>query len=148
ANTAIFSVVDALLLRPLPFPDPDRLAVLWLRSPGIGIMLDWPSPGQFNDVRTQSRSFEDLAISQGSTMNLTGLDQPHRVDILRTSSNLFQMLGARPLIGRLLQPDDDQPGKSPVAILSHGLWTRLYGSDPAVVGKTITLNGNPFVVAG
>src|SRR5215813_4761696 len=93
ANTAIFSVVNALLLKPLPYPDPDRLAVLWLRSPGINIPQDWPSPGQYIDLRTETTSFEEMSISQGGSGTLIGLDQPERVEILRTSSNLFHLLG-------------------------------------------------------
>src|SRR3954454_20991341 len=89
ANTAIFSVVDALLLRPLPYPNANRLAVLWLRSPGLGIPQDWPSPGQFIDIQQQSRSFEALAIARGRSGTLTGAAQPQRVDLLRTSSALF-----------------------------------------------------------
>src|SRR6476646_1305559 len=115
ANTAIFSVVNALLLKPLPYPDPDRLAVMWLRSPGINIPLDWPSPGQYIDILTQNHSFEEISISQGTTLNLTGLSQPHRVDVLRTSSNLFHILGTKPLLGRLLLSEEDTPGKPPVA---------------------------------
>ena len=88
ANSAIFSVVNALLLRPLPYPDPDRLAVLWLRSPGINIPQDWPSPGQYLDVQTGNRSFEEMSISQGRTGTL---------------------MGAKPLYGRLLLPEDDKP---------------------------------------
>ena len=78
ANTAIFSVVDALMLKPLPYPDPSRLAVLWLRSPGLGIMQDWPSPGQYLDIKKQNHGFSEIAISQGSGMTLTGRDQPER----------------------------------------------------------------------
>src|SRR3954451_5759763 len=100
ANTAIFSVVNALLLEPLPYPDPSRLAILWLRSPGINIPQDWPSPGQYIDVRTENRSFEEMSISQGTTGTLVGLDQPERVEALRTSSSLFHLLGAQPLYGR------------------------------------------------
>ena len=74
ANTAIFSVVNALLLKPLPYPDPDRLAVLWLRSPGINIPQDWPSPGQYIDIRSENRSFEEMSISQGRSGTLLGLD--------------------------------------------------------------------------
>ncbi len=102
ANTAIFSVVNALLLKPLPYPDPDRLAVLWLRSPGINIPQDWPSPGQYIDIRTENSSFEEMSISQGRSGTLLGLDQPERVEALRTSSSLFRLLGAAPLHGRLL----------------------------------------------
>src|SRR5437764_3079851 len=132
ANTAIFSVVDALLLRPLPYPNADRLAVLWLRSPGLGIPQDWPSPGQFIDIQRQSRSFEELAIAQGANRNLTGRAQPERLDVLRTSSNLFPMLGAKPLFGRLLLPEEDKPGKPEVAILSHGAWQRFFNADPQI----------------
>src|SRR5258708_22590841 len=89
ANTAIFSVVNALLLRPLPYPDASRLAILWLRSPGIGIMQDWPSPGQYIDIKTQNHSFQEMSISIGNRMTLTGRDQPERVEPLRTSSSLF-----------------------------------------------------------
>src|SRR6185436_18213956 len=158
ANTAIFSVVSALLLRPLPYPDPERLVVLWLRSPGINIPQDWPSPGQYIDVRTGNHSFEEMSISQGRSGTLLGLDQPERVQALLTSSSLFHLLGARPLYGRLLVSDDDVPGKAPVVILSHAFWRRLFNSDPNVVGRSVTLNGigpggggpdkNQFTVVG
>ena len=127
ANTAIFSVVNALLLKPLPYPDPDRLAVLWLRSPGINIPQDWPSPGQYIDIQNENRSFEEMSISQGRSGTLLGACdwQPRqRVEALLTSSSLFQLLGAKPLHGRLLRPEEDKPGQPPVVILSHGFWTR------------------------
>src|SRR5512145_2003676 len=95
ANTAIFSVVNALLLKPLPYPEPDRLAILWLRSPGINIPQDWPSPGQYIDVRTENRSFEEMSISQGRSGTLLGLEEPQRVEGLATSSSLFRLLGAK-----------------------------------------------------
>jgi predicted permease len=145
ANTAIFSVVNALLLKPLPYPNPERLAVLWLRSPGINIPQDWPSPGQYIDVRTENRSFDEMSISQGRSGTLLGVDQPQRVEALLTSSSLFQLLGAKPIHGRLLLADEDRPGKAPVVILSHGFWTRAFGADPGIVGRTLTLNG---IVAG
>src|SRR5262245_300336 len=87
ANTGIFSVVNALLIRPLPYPDPDRLAVLWLRSPGINIPEDWPSPGQYIDLKTQTSSFEDMSISQGRSGTLLGLAQPEQLEVLITTSN-------------------------------------------------------------
>ena len=155
ANTAVFSVVNALLLKPLPYPDPDRLVILWLRSPGINIPQDWPSPGQYIDVRTENRSFEEMSISQGTTGTLVGLDQPERVEALRTSSSLFHLLGAQPLYGRLLLPEDDVPGKAPVVVLSHAFWKRMFGADPNMVGTSISLNGlaprkdgNQFTVVG
>src|SRR5678810_205384 len=107
ANTAVFSVVNALLLKPLPYPDPSRLAVLWLRSPGINIPQDWPSPGQYIDVKNENHSFEEMSISQGRSGTLLGVDQAQRVEALLTSSTLLHMLGARPLKGRLIRPDED-----------------------------------------
>jgi hypothetical protein len=82
ANSAIFSVVDALLLRPLPYPDPDRLAAVWLHSPAIGILRDWPSPGQYVDIQNQNHSFDQMAIAQSRTFTLTGREQAERVDVL------------------------------------------------------------------
>ena len=148
ANSAVFSVVDALLLRPLPYPEPDRLAAVWLHSPGIGIFRDWPSPGQYIDLQNENHSFDRMAIAQSRSLTLTGLQQPERVDCLRTQSSLLQMFGAKPLLGRLLLPEEDKPGKRAVAILSMRAWQRLFSSDPRVVGRTITLNGNPYTIAG
>ena len=148
ANSAVFSVVDALMLRPLPYPQPDRLAAIWLHSPGIGIFRDWPSPGQYIDIQNENHSFAEMSISRLTSFTLTGRDQPERIAGMRTSSGLLHMLGARPLLGRVLLPEDDKPGKPAVAILSYNVWKRLFNSDPKIVGRGITLNGNPFTVAG
>ena len=148
ANSAIFSVVDALLLRPLPYPQPDRLAAVWLHSPAIGILRDWPSPGQYIDIQNENHSFEQMALAQSRTFVLTGRDQPERIFGARTQSSLLEMLGAKPLLGRLLLPEEDKPGKPDVAVLSERVWKRLFNSDPGIVGKTIVLNSNPFIVAG
>jgi predicted permease len=148
ANTAIFSVVNALLLRPLPYPQPERLAAVWIHSPGIGIFRDWPSPGQYIDVQNENHSFEEMSISQLSGFVLTGRDQPERIDGMSTSSGLFRILGARPLLGRVLLPEEDKPGKPPVAILSYRVWRRLFSSDPQVLGRSITLNGKGYTIAG
>src|SRR5438309_8793096 len=148
ANSAIFSVVDALLLRPLPYPHADRLAAVWLHSPGIGIFRDWPSPGQYIDIQNENHSFEEMAIAQPTSFTLTGLEQAVWVDGIRASSTLLEMLGAKPLLGRLLLPEEDKPGKPDVAVLSERVWKRLFNADPGIVGKTIVLNGNPFIVAG
>jgi predicted permease len=140
ANSAIFSVVDALLLRPLPYPHPDRLAAVWLHSPGIGILRDWPSPGQYIDIQNQNHSFDQMAIAQSRTFTLTGREQPERVDALSAQSSLLTMFGAKPLLGRILLPEEDVPGRPGVAILSYGAWQRLFNADPTIVGKSITLN--------
>jgi predicted permease len=148
ANSAIFSVVDALLLRPLPYPQPDRLAAIWLHSPAIGILQDWPSPGQYIDLQHENHSFEQMALAQSRTLTLTGREQPERVDVLRTQSSLLTIFGAKALLGRILLPEEDAPGKPPVAILSNRVWQRLFNSDPAIVDKGITLDGKPYAVAG
>lgn len=148
ANSAIFSVVDALLLRPLPYPQPDRLANVWLHSPGLGIFRDWPSPGQYMDIQKENHSFEEMALAQSHASVLTGREQPERIDALRAQSSLLAMLGAKPLMGRLLLPEEDTPGKPPVAILSYRAWRKLFNSDPGILNKSITLDGKPFVVAG
>ena len=147
ATTAIFSVVNSLLLEPLPYPHPDRLAVLWLRSPGINIPQDWPSPGEYMDVKKENRSFSDLSISQGRVGTLIGrggeapFPEPQRVEVLKTSSNLFRLLGAHATRGRLFLPDEDSPGKAPVVVLSDRFWRRELNADPNIVGKMIVLNG-------
>ena len=148
ANSAIFSVVDALLLRPLPYPHPDRLAAVWLHSPALGILRDWPSPGEYIDLQNENHSFEQMALARSRTFVLTGRDQPERIFGARTQSSLLEMLGAKPLLGRLLLPEDDKPGKTDVAVLSDRIWKRLFNGDPGILGKTIVLNGNPFIVAG
>jgi predicted permease len=148
ANTAIFSVASALLLRPLPYRDADRLVILWNRSPGIGVAEDWFSTAQYFDVKTGHGGFEDVAIAIGANWNLTGDGEPERVGTLRVSSNLLPMLGVAPHIGKLFSPEDDRPGRTGVALLGHGTWMRRYGGDPSIVGRSLTLNGLPFEVIG
>jgi predicted permease len=148
ANTAIFSVVNALLLKPLPYPHADRLAALWLRSPGLGILQDWPSPGQYIDIQTQNHSFEEISISHGGGVTLSGRERPERVGALETSSALFDLLGAKPQLGRLLLASEDKPGGADVTVLSDECWRRLFGGDPRVLGSSIILNGKPYTVVG
>jgi predicted permease len=148
ANTAIFTVTDALLLRPLPYPNQDRLAILWLRSPGIGIPQDWPSPGQYNDIKTQNHVFDETAILIDQSSTLTGRTQAERIDGITASSTLLDMLGAKPLLGRTFLPEEDAPGKPATAVLTYGLWKRLFGGDPQVLGKSLTLDGAQFTVVG
>src|SRR5262250_3301023 len=106
-NTAIFSVVNALLLHPLPYPDSGRLVILWNRSPGLNIAEDWFSTAQYFDIRNGHGGFEQLAIAIGANYNLTGGGDPERVGCIRVSSNLLPMLGARPMAGRLFTAADD-----------------------------------------
>ena len=148
ANTAIFSVTSALLLKPLPYPHADRLAILWLRSPGIGIPQDWPSPGQYHDIKTQNHVFDDTAIAIGGNYTLTGLRRAMKVDGIEASSSLLTMLGAKPLLGRTFLADEDRPGKTNSVVLSYGLWKQAFGGDPNILGQNITIDGKPRAVAG
>ncbi|HET9365901.1 MAG TPA: ABC transporter permease, partial [Candidatus Angelobacter sp.] len=110
ANTAIFSIVSALLLHPLPYKNADRLVILWNTSPGLGITQDWFSTAQYFDIKNGHGGFEQLAIAIGGNFNLTGQGDPERVGAMRVSSSLLPMLGAQPLQGRLFTPEEDSPG--------------------------------------
>jgi predicted permease len=148
ANTSIFSVTNALLLNPLPYKDADRLTILWNRSPGLNIAEDWFSTAQYFDIKTGHSGFEHLAIAIGGNINLTGGGEPERIGYIRVSSNLLPMLGMEAMSGRHFLPEEDAPGRTATAVLSYGMWARRYGSDPKIIGKSITLNGQPFQVIG
>jgi predicted permease len=148
ANTSIFSVANALLLRPLPYADANRLVILWNRSPGLNITEDWFSPAQYLDVKNGHQGFEQVAIAIGGNYNLTGDGDPERVGVIRVSSNLLPMLGVHPARGRVFAQDEDSPGRPATAVLTDGMWARRYGRDPRMIGKSITINGLPYEVAG
>ena len=148
ANSAIFSVTNALLLRPLPYKDADRLVILWSRSPGLNVPQDWFSPGQYLDVKTQNTVFDETAITIGASFNLTGSVAPEHIDGARISSSMFSLLGANAMLGRVLLPEEDQPGKPPTVILSYGFWQRYFGGDHGVLGRPLTMNGNDFTIVG
>ena len=148
ANSSIFSVANALLFRPLPYDSPDRLVILWNRSPGLNITQDWFSTAQYFDIKTGHHGFEQLAIAIGGNYNLTGQGDPERVGVVRGSSNLLQMFGARPALGRLLTPDEDSPGRPSTAVLTDGMWARRFGRDPHTIGKSIIINGQPYEIVG
>jgi predicted permease len=148
ANTSIFSIMNALLLRPLPYKDADRLVILWNRSPGLNITEDWFSTAQYFDIKAEHHGFEQLAIAIGGNDNLTGQGEPERVGTIRVSSSLLPMLGLRAASGRLFVADEDSPGHPATALLSHGMWARHYGSDPRMIGKSITVNGKAYEVVG
>src|SRR5262245_13371637 len=126
ANSAVFSVVNALLLRPLPYANSERLAIIWTHSPGANVDQDWPSPGQFGAVEAHTDVFEELALAQGGNSILTGVDVPERLGVVSTSSSVFSLLAVRPAMGRPFLPEEDWPGKPRTAILSHGFWQRRY----------------------
>jgi len=150
ANTAIFSVVHAVLLKPLPFPQPDRIVAIPHTPPQDifpGRRTFSVSPANYYDWKAQSDVFAAMSIYAGGTMTVTGLGQPESMSTAFVSSEFFDVLGARPLAGRLLAKGDDDENR-PVAVLSERLWKTRFGGDPRVIGSTITLNSKPFVVAG
>ena len=148
ANTALFSVTYTLLLKPLPYAHPERLAILWLRSPGIGIPQDWPSPGQYHDIRTQNHVFDETAIAIGGGYTLSGTSKAIKVDGIEASSSLLPMLGVKPMLGRIFTADEDHPGKPDTVVLTYGLWKEAFGGDPGLVGRNVTLDGKPRTVIG
>jgi putative ABC transport system permease protein len=151
ANTAVFSLVSAVLLRSLPFPEANRLVLLWddVSAPTNGrFSLTEPTPADYKDWKAQSRSFSGMAAMMQATYNLTGTAEPHKVEGIRTTANLFSVLGMQPLAGRMLTEADDQPDANAVVVLDARLWRSVFGGDPGVVGRTILLNGLPHTVVG
>jgi len=147
ANTVIFSAVDAVLLRPLPFKNPEQLVMIWENATHLGFPKDTPSPANFLDWQKQAGSFTGMAAMVERSFNLTGVGEPERLDARRVSANLFELLGVRPLLGRTFVLDDDKPGTH-VVLLSYSLWQRRFGSDPSVIGRAITLNGESYTIIG
>ena len=147
ANSAIFSVVDAILLRPLPFKNPERLVMIWENATHLGFPKNTPSPANFLDWQKQSTVFEGMAAFAERSFNLTGAGEPERLDGRRVSANLFDVLGVTAIVGRTFVPQEDQPGTK-VAILDEGLWKRRFGGNPGVIGQAITLNGESYTVVG
>jgi putative ABC transport system permease protein len=146
ANTAIFSVVNAVLLRPLPYEGSEWLVVLTEESrQNPSMFISYPN---FLDWKERSRSFEALAVHRQQAFILTGGEEPERLDGRQVSADFFNVFGVRPELGRAFLGEEDRPGGRPVAVLSHGLWERRFGGGPGVVGGTITLDGRPFTVVG
>src|SRR2546426_2900109 len=130
ANTAVFSVVNGLLLRPLPYRDSERLAIIWTHSPGANVAQDWPSPGQFSAIKADNRVFEALALARGNIAILTGQEAPERASLVQVASAVFPLLGVQPDLGSVFLPEEDAPGKPPTVRLTHGLWQRRVGGGP------------------
>ena len=148
ANTAIFSVVHGILLRPLPYPEPERLAMVWLHNPGEGIDKDIASFPLFADWRANAKSFEQMVAYTGGGFTLTGRGAPEQLRGARVAAGFFPMLGVPPAQGRGLLDDENLPGREKVVVLGHGLWQRRFGGDPAVVGQPVSLSGATYIVVG
>ena len=147
ASTAIFTVVNAVLLRPLPFDDPGRLVYLReSRLPGLPEFS--VAPGNFLAWQAQNHTFEAMAAYGGGSFNLTGTGEPERLLGDRATANLFTLLGVHPVLGRTFTADEDRAGGPDVVLLSYGLWQRRFGGDPAIVGRVLSLDGQPYTVVG
>ena len=150
ANTTMFSVVNATLLRRLSFPDAERLATIWkgrIEDPERINIVSWPN---FRDWQERSRTFESMALfdSAGRGYNLSGEGEPEQVSGVRVTASFFTVLGVRPLLGRTFLPEEEAPGRDRVVVLSHGVWTRRYAGDRTIVGKTIQIDGRAHTVVG
>jgi putative ABC transport system permease protein len=148
ANTAIFSVVNAVLLRPLPFRDPEQVVMVWEDASFAGFPLNTPAPANYVDWKNQNQSFADMAASAEQSFNLTGDGDPERVTAYAVTHNFFPLFGVQPLIGRGFLPEEDRPGSNKVVVLSYSLWQSRYGGDAHVLNRDIQLNGEKHTVVG
>lgn len=146
ATTAAFSVADHVLIKPLPFRDPDQLVKIWQRTQEGGTLE--ASPAHFRDWRAENTSFQGMAAFSLQSANLLGAGEPLRLDGSAVSGELFGLLGVRPLVGRTIAPEDDRPAAAPAIVISERLWRSRFGADPRVVGTTLLLSDSPRVVAG
>lgn len=148
ANTAIFSVVEGVLLKPLPYPAAERLTGAWHTAPGLGIKLLNASPATYLTYRENNRTFEDIGIWQDGTVSVTGVAEPEQVPEIEVTDGILPMLGVKPHLGRWFTKKDDSPGSPETAILAYGYWQRRFGSDPHVLGRRILVNGRAQEVIG
>ena len=148
ANSAIFSVVNAVLLRPLPFKDPDRLVLVWERRENSG-RANLPLSGhEYAAFKERTSVFEALTFFNPNGYNLTGRGDPVMVDVGEATTEYFSVVGVPPLLGRTFAPGEDQQGGAKVVVLSHELWTQRFGSDPNVINQTIRMNDQSYTVIG
>jgi len=136
ANSAIFSVVDTVLLKSLPYPDAGRLVTIYHDYPTLKLEAPVSAPG-FRDYRDKTHDFESVAVETGWSANLTGIGDPQRLRGARVSGLFFKTMGIAPALGRPVTPAEDEPGKNHIVVLSDGLWHRLFGGDPHVIGRTM-----------
>jgi putative ABC transport system permease protein len=149
ANSAIFSVIHSVLLRPLPFPQPERIVQVWESRADRGWIRASMNPANFWDFRDQNQTLEDLTARFGRSLVLTGLGFPERIDGALISAGFFRVLGVQPVLGRTFAPGEDEPGgDTKVALLANDFWRRRFGADPGIVGTTLTLDGETHTVVG
>jgi putative ABC transport system permease protein len=148
ANTAIFSLVNTVLLRPLSFHEPDRLVMVWEDASFAGFPRNTPAPANYADWKAENQVFEDMAALAVRSFNITGDGEPEKVSAYGVTANLFQLLGIKPSLGRAFLPEDDRPEANKVVVLSYGLWEKRYGGDRGIINRDILLNGEKYAVVG
>jgi predicted permease len=148
ANTAIFSIADAVLLRPLPYRDANRLVLVWEDASSYGFPENTPAPGNFSDWKARNHVFDDTAALLFDTLNLTGDGNPEQLNGIAVSWNLFSVLGVSPALGRDFRPEENDPAAARVAVLSYGLWVRRFGADPGIVGRELHIDDKKYTVIG
>src|SRR5215813_14267317 len=148
ANTAIFGIVNAVLLRSLPFSHPERLVKIVASNRGVGARDIGLSVPEFDDLRSRAGVFEQVTVTQGGPTNLTGGERPQHLELLEVSPNYFSMLGISADIGRVFGPGDEAQGFAEAAVISDGLWARGFGRDPGVLGRKMQLDNDPYTIVG
>ncbi|MGB8673101.1 MAG: ABC transporter permease, partial [Candidatus Acidiferrales bacterium] len=148
ANTVVFSVVRGVLLKPLSYPQPDQLIGLWHTAPGINLKQLNMCPSMYFIYREQNRSFQEVGMYSEDSVSVTGLAQPEQVRALRTTEGTLPILGIPPMLGRWFDHQDDTPGSPKTAVLTYGYWRDKFGSSPAAIGRTLTLDGEPVQIIG
>jgi putative ABC transport system permease protein len=148
ANTAIFSVVNGVLLQPLAFPDPDEIVAVWESNPGRGFPRFSTSPPNFEDWRRENQVFEEMCAASLGRFNLTGGDRPESIQGVQVTPEFFSVMGVRPALGRGFLPDEGKPGAAKVVVLSEGLWQRRFGSDPGILNRQLMIDGESHTVVG
>ncbi len=148
ANAAIFSVVNAVLLRALPFPNPDRLVMIWEDASFAGFPRNTPAPANFADWKAQNQVFEETAAIADRSFNLTADGEPEKIEAYAVTANFFPMLGIKPTLGRAFLPEDDKPDANKVVMVNYNLWQKRYGGERSVIGREIVLDGEKYTVTG
>ena len=148
ATSAIFSVVHGVLLKPLPFEEPEELVGLWHSAPGLGFETLNQAPAFHFTYRDEKRAFEDIGMWAHNQVTITDVAEPERVQAMRVTDGTFSLLRVRPAVGRIFSAEDDTPGSAETAIISHAYWQRRFGGDAGVVGRTLDINGRPTVIVG
>ncbi len=148
ANTAIFTVVNAVLLKPLPYPLPDQLVGVWEKAPGLGFPELNASPSSYFTFREENRTFQQIGLYRGDSVSITGPAEPEQVDALDVSDGTLSALRVQPLIGRRFTLKDDSPGSPQTVMLTYGYWRRHFGGDPSAIGRRIVIDGKARDIIG